>query len=117
MLAQGGGSLVNISAADAYEPDLRFPLGSTLRAALGAFTKLYATEYAANGIRMNCVLPGITMDFDPGHIRPDIQAEVPMRRPGRYEEIAKAAAYLLSADASYITGQNIRVDGGLTRSV
>ena len=117
MLAQGGGSLVNISAADAYEPDLRFPLGSTLRAALGAFTKLYATEYAENGIRMNCVLPGIIMDFDPGQSRPDIQAEVPMRRPGRYEEIAKAAAYLLSADASYITGQNIRVDGGLTRSV
>ena len=66
---------------------------------------------------MNCVLPGVTFDADPDNIRPDIRAEVPMGRPARYEEVAKAVAFLLSDDASYITGQNIRVDGGLTRSV
>ena len=117
MATQRRGSTVNISAADAYEPDARFPIGSTYRAALGAWTKLYADRYAEHGIRMNCVLPGIVLPRQPGPVRPDIVSSVPMRRHGEYEEIAKTVCFLLSEDASYIAGQNIRVDGGLTRSV
>jgi NAD(P)-dependent dehydrogenase (short-subunit alcohol dehydrogenase family) len=117
MLEQSRGAIVNISAADAYEPDARFPIGSTYRAALGAWTKLYADRYAERGIRMNCVLPGIILPNQPGPVRPDIVASVPMRRPGEYDEIARVVCFLLSEDASYITGQNIRVDGGLTKSV
>jgi NAD(P)-dependent dehydrogenase (short-subunit alcohol dehydrogenase family) len=117
MINQRRGAIVNISAADAYEPDARFPIGSTYRAALGAWTKLYADRYAEHGIRMNCVLPGIILPHQLGPARPDIVSSVPMRRPGEYDEIARAVCFLLSEDASYITGQNIRVDGGLTKSV
>jgi NAD(P)-dependent dehydrogenase (short-subunit alcohol dehydrogenase family) len=117
MIEQRQGAIVNISAADAYKPDARFPIGSTYRAALGAWTKLYADRYGEYGIRMNCVLPGIILPHQSGSIRPDILSSVPIRRPGEYDEIAKVVTFLLSEDASYLTGQNIRVDGGLTKSV
>lgn len=117
MLGQGSGSFVNISTANAYEPDSRFPIGSTLRAALGAWSKLYADRYAAEGIRMNCVLPGFTLPPGSDYYREVIETAVPMRRPARYEDIAETVAFLISDAAAYITGQNIRVDGGLTRSL
>lgn len=117
MLKQGSGAFVNISAADAYEPDSRFPIGSTLRAALGAWTKLYADQYAGHGIRMNCVLPGIVLPAGSEAFRADIGRRVPSGRAASYEEIAQVVAFLGSDQASYITGQNLRVDGGLIRSV
>jgi NAD(P)-dependent dehydrogenase (short-subunit alcohol dehydrogenase family) len=88
MLVKGGGSIVNIFGADAYEPDLRFAVASTFRSAIGAYQKLYATRYVAHGIRMNSVLPGVTMDFDPNHVRDDLRSIIPMRRPASYSEIA-----------------------------
>jgi NAD(P)-dependent dehydrogenase (short-subunit alcohol dehydrogenase family) len=117
MVGQGGGVIVNISASDAYEPDARFPIGSTFRAALGAWCKLYADQFARHGIRMNCVLPGIVLPTAATDDRQDIRDQVPMRRAGSYEEIAKVVRFLASADASYLTGQNIRVDGGLMRAL
>jgi NAD(P)-dependent dehydrogenase (short-subunit alcohol dehydrogenase family) len=114
MLRQGGGAIVNVSTFSAFEPSPTFPLSSSLRAALAGFTKLYADRYAAEGVRMNNVLPGYIESFE---IDEETQESIPMRRRGSVAEIAKTAAFLLSEDSSYITGQNIRVDGGLTRSV
>jgi NAD(P)-dependent dehydrogenase (short-subunit alcohol dehydrogenase family) len=111
---QGGGAIVNISTFAAFEPDLAFPISSSLRAGLAAFTKLYANRYAAAGIRMNNVLPGYMDNY------PESQAnlaKIPMNRYGKVEEIAKTVRFLLSSDAGYITGQNLRADGGITRSV
>jgi NAD(P)-dependent dehydrogenase (short-subunit alcohol dehydrogenase family) len=113
MLRQGGGAIVNVSTFSAFEPSPTLPL-SSLRAALAGFTKLYADRYAAEGVRMNNVLPGYIESFE---IDEETQESIPMRRRGSVAEIAKTAAFLLSEDSSYITGQNIRVDGGLTRSV
>ena len=114
MEQQGGGAIVNISTYSAFEPDLAFPVSSSLRAALGAFARLYADRYAAAGIRMNNVLPGFTESYP---VDPNNVARIPMGRYGLLEEIAGAVAFLVSKDAGYITGQNLRVDGGLSRSV
>jgi len=115
VMEQGrGGAIVNISSFSAYEPSLDFPISSALRAALGSFTKLYANRYAGAGIRMNNILPGF-IDSYPEEER--LVRDIPMGRFGKVEEIAKTAAFLVSSDAGYITGQNLRVEGGLTRSV
>jgi NAD(P)-dependent dehydrogenase (short-subunit alcohol dehydrogenase family) len=113
-LRQGGGAIVNVSTFSAFEPSPAFPVSSALRAALGGFTKLYADEYAARGIRMNNVLPGFVESYP---VDADTVRRIPMGRPGTLREIARTVAFLLSEDAGYITGQNIRVDGGVTRSV
>jgi len=114
MVRQGEGAIVNISTFSAFEPSAAFPVSSSLRSALAGFTKLYADRYAAQGIRMNNVLPGFVESFE---VDEQTRASIPMQRPGTVEEIAKCVAFLVSADASYITGRNLRVDGGLTRSV
>lgn len=111
---QGGGAIVNISTFAAFEPDPVFPISCTLRAGLASFAKLYADQYAAKNIRMNNLLPGF---IDSLPEKPQFKARIPMGRYGTVEEIAKTAAFLISEDAGYITGQNIRVDGGITRSV
>ena len=114
MQAQGGGAIVNVSTFSAFEPSLAFPVSSTLRAGLGSFTKLYAERYAADNIRMNSILPGFIDSLPHGE---DKATTVPLRRIGTTKEIAKTAAFLLGDGAGYITGQNLRVDGGLTRGV
>lgn len=114
MQRQGSGAIVNISTFSAYEPSPDFPLSSALRAALGGFTKLYASRYAGDGIRMNNILPGFIDSYPEEE---QIVARIPAERFGKVEEIARTAAFLLSEDAGYITGQNLRVDGGLTQSV
>lgn len=114
MEKQGGGTIVNISTYAAFEPEEAFPTSGVFRAGLAAFTKLVTDKYAAAGIRMNNVLPGF---IDSRPEKEAFRARIPMGRYGKAEEIADVAAFLVSDASSYITGQNLRVDGGITRSV
>ena len=114
MQAQGGGAIVNISTAWAFEPSELFPTSTVFRAGLANFTKIFADSYAAKNIRINNVLPGWIDSLPATNERRD---SVPMGRYGKAEEVAATIAFLLSTDAGYITGQNIRVDGGISRGV
>ena len=114
MVAQKAGAIVNVSTAWTAEPSPLFPTSAVARAGLAAFTKLFADQYAPDNVRMNNVLPGWTDTLPELEER---RASVPMKRYGTSEEIAATIAFLVSEGAGYITGQNIRVDGGLMRSV
>ncbi len=114
MQRQGGGAIINISTFSAYEPSLAFPVSSSLRAALGGFTRLYADQYGPDNIRMNNVLPGFTDSYP---VSEENLAKIPLGRYALVTEIAKTVRFLASADGAYITGQNLRVDGGITRAV
>ncbi|OAE37453.1 SDR family oxidoreductase [Agrobacterium tumefaciens] len=114
MVKQKAGAIVNISTAWAFEPSSMFPTSAVFRAGLASYTKIFADTYAADNVRMNNVLPGWIDSLPATEER---RESVPMRRYGKSEEIAATVAFLASEGAGYITGQNIRVDGGLTRSV
>jgi len=114
MKAQQDGVIVNISSAWAFEPSEMFPTSGVFRAGLAAFTKIFSDTHAPFNVRMNNVLPGWIDSLPATEAR---REGVPMRRYGRSEEIAATISFLASEGAAYITGQNLRVDGGLTRSV
>jgi NAD(P)-dependent dehydrogenase (short-subunit alcohol dehydrogenase family) len=114
MQAQGRGAIVNVSTFAAFEPDPVFPTSGVFRAGLAAFTKLYADRYAADNIRMNNVLPGF---IDSLPEREEFRERIPMGRYGHVDEVSELIALLASDRAAYITGQNIRIDGGITRHV
>lgn len=114
MREAGGGAIVNISTFSAFEPSSDFPVSSVLRAGLGSFTKLYADRHAEDGIRMNSVLPGFVDSYE---VDEETRREIPMGRPAGTAEIADVVAFLCSPAANYLTGQNVRVDGGFTASV
>jgi NAD(P)-dependent dehydrogenase (short-subunit alcohol dehydrogenase family) len=114
MQRQKAGAIVNISTFATFEPDPAFPTSGVFRAGLAAYTKLFADRYAADNIRMNNVLPGF---IDSLPEKPEFRARIPMGRYGRVAEVAELIALLASDRAAYITGQNIRIDGGITRSV
>lgn len=112
--AQRSGTIINISTAWVSEPSSMFPTSAVFRAGLASFTKLFADTYAAENIRMNNVLPGWIDSLPATEER---RASVPMQRYGTADEIAATISFLASDGASYITGQSIRVDGGLMRHV
>jgi len=114
MQAQKAGAIINISTAWAFEPSAMFPTSAVFRAGLAAFTKLFADTYAADNIRMNNVLPGWIDSLPATEER---RAGVPMGRYGTSAEIAATIAFLASEGAGYITGQNLKVDGGLMRGI
>jgi NAD(P)-dependent dehydrogenase (short-subunit alcohol dehydrogenase family) len=114
MQRQRSGAIVNISTFATFEPDPAFPTSGVFRAGLAAYTKLFADRYAADNIRMNNVLPGF---IDSLPEKREFRERIPMGRYGEVAEVAELIALLASDRAAYITGQNIRIDGGITRSV
>ncbi|MHA7969778.1 SDR family oxidoreductase [Rhizobium terricola] len=114
MQAQKNGVIINISTAWVAEPSAMFPTSAVARAGLSAFTKIFSDTYAAENIRMNNVLPGWIDSLPKTEER---RESVPMARYGTSEEVAATVAFLASEGAAYITGQGIRVDGGLMRSI
>ncbi|MRT25442.1 SDR family oxidoreductase [Enterobacteriaceae bacterium RIT697] len=114
MQKQGGGSIINISSAWTFEPTDMFPTSAVFRAGLASFTKIFADTYATDNIRINNVLPGWIDSLPKTDERRD---SVPLQRYGTSAEVAATIAFLASPGAAYITAQNIRVDGGVTRSV
>ncbi len=114
MQAQKNGSIVNVSTYATFEPEAAFPTSGVFRAGLAAFTKLFADRYAAEGLRMNNVLPGFISSLPE---KEDRRLRIPMQRYGTAAEVAELIGFLAGPKSSYITGQNIRIDGGITRSV
>ncbi len=114
MVKQNSGVIINISTFAAFEPDPVFPTSGVFRAGLAAFAKLFADKYAARNVRMNNILPGF---IDSLPEKREFRDRIPMQRYGTSGEIAAVVGFLASEGAGYITGQNIRVDGGITRSI
>ncbi|UHD44317.1 SDR family oxidoreductase [Aureimonas altamirensis] len=114
MVHQKGGAIVNISTFAAFEPDPVFPTSGVFRAGLASYAKLFADRYAGDNVRMNNVLPGF---IDSLAEKAEFRERIPMGRYGRAEEVAATISFLVSEGGGYITGQNIRVDGGITRAV
>ena len=133
MEAEGGGAIVNISSiAGLTHIGVPSTSYSAAKGALNELTKNIAIQYAARNIRANCVAPGLMKtpfilrekDGVPNHIRKGYAtpeeyhaaraAIIPMRRMGDAWDVAKAALFLASDDAAYITGQCLVVDGGVT---
>ena len=114
MAKNGGGSIINISTFAVFEPDPLFPTSGVFRAGLASFTKLFSDKFARENVRMNNVLPGF---IDSLPETEDRKARIPMGRYGTIEEVSSLISYLSSEKAAYVTGQNIRIDGGLTRAL
>jgi 3-oxoacyl-[acyl-carrier protein] reductase len=123
MRERGFGRVLAVSSSTAREPLAGLQLSTANRPGLLAALKQLARENAAHGVTFNAVLPGriATDRLASGYGGIDVaqevaRAEVPAARLGTPEEVAAAAVFLCSAAASYVTGQSLLVDGGLTRS-
>ena len=114
MKKQMGGSIINISTYATFESEKSFPTSGVFRSSLAAFTKIYSDEYAKYNIRMNNILPGF---IDSLKTKQKFINRIPLKRVGNVKHISSVVELLSLDGGSYITGQNIRVDGGITRSV
>jgi meso-butanediol dehydrogenase/(S,S)-butanediol dehydrogenase/diacetyl reductase len=112
------GCIVNTASISGMAADYGFTAYNTAKAAVIALTRVIAIDYAAQGVRVNSVSPGFTLspmlDQMPQPLKDAYAERVPMRRGARPDEIAAMIAFLATEDASYVTGTNIPVDGGLT---
>lgn len=124
MLEQGSGSIVNTASVAGLVGLRDRAAYCASKGAVIAFTKQVAVQYAGTGVRCNCICPG-TVDSpwvgrlldeaeDPAAARASLVARQPIGRLGRPEEIARAALYLASDEAAFVTGSAFTIDGGLT---
>jgi NAD(P)-dependent dehydrogenase (short-subunit alcohol dehydrogenase family) len=126
MLKQGGGCILNVSSIASVRYTMpKIFIYTISKSAVNALTRCMAVEFAEKGIRVNCIMPGMIdsptiyhsmtgfYDGDLEKMRKDRNERVPMKRMGVPWDIARAALFLASDDASYITGQILGVDGGL----
>ncbi|HET7046589.1 MAG TPA: SDR family oxidoreductase, partial [Gaiellaceae bacterium] len=117
MVDQGdGGAIVDVTSVHEHVPRPSFVVYAAAKAALGMLTKGMALELAEHGIRVNSVAPGV-IATPRNEEAAGLDAEVPLGRAGREEEIAAVVAFLCSDAASYVTGASWVVDGGLTQQV
>lgn len=114
MQKQKNGSIINISTFAIFEPESNFPTSGVFRSGLAVFTKLHSDKYAKDNIRMNNILPGF---IDSMPAKEEFLKRIPLQRLGKVGEISAVVEMLASDGGAYITGQNLRVDGGITRSV
>ena len=118
-----GGAIVNTASIAAYTPQMQTGLYSAAKAGIVAFTAQAAVEWGPLNVRVNAVAPGMVRTAMAESVYSDATlhaarvAMVPLRRIGTPEDIGNAVAFLLSADASYITGQTVIIDGGFTHTV
>jgi 3-oxoacyl-[acyl-carrier protein] reductase len=131
MCESGYGRVINITSMSVVEPIENLAVSTAMRAALTANTKTLAREVAGKGVTLNSVMPGVIhtgrIEFlrqkkaerDGTSLAAEMQAtrqSIPAGRLGKPEEVGALIAFLASQQASYITGQNIAVDGGLIKS-
>ena len=114
-----GGIIINVSSVHEIIPRPTYVSYSMSKGAMENMTKTLALEYAPQGIRVNAIAPGATATpinswTEDSQKRQEVESHIPMGRVGTSEEMAAIAAFLASDDASYITGQTLFVDGGLT---
>ena len=120
MVSAGGGSIVNISSVLGFVGAEKSHMGyHASKGAVRIATKSAAVQYAKQGVRVNSVHPGLMPPMQSssklidGGMRDETRGQVPMGRSGRVEEVASAVLFLASDEASYITGTELVVDGGL----
>jgi len=121
MLETGGGAIVNTSSTSGLVGAPNLAMMSASKWAINGLTKAVALEYGKKGIRVNSICPGMTITAAVEHWMKDapeqaaaFEDKIPMGRMGRPEEQANAAVWLCSDQASYITGVNLAIDGGVT---
>ena len=118
MTRQGEGAIVNMSSSAAFEGNRGRSIYGASKAGVATLTKAISREVGPKGIRVNAVAPGMTMtDMVEESMSPEMIAEVArssaLGRAGKPSEIGEVVSFLLSDAASYVSGEVIRVDGGL----